>query len=70
MSSTGEAATAHVPRGLYYDGQWHEGSARAALVNPGTGESLGTCAVASAEDVDRAAQAAHPAPRLRAPSGS
>jgi betaine-aldehyde dehydrogenase len=46
-------------RDLYYDGGWHEpAGGYVETHNPATGESLGSCAEASAEDVDRAAQAA------------
>jgi betaine-aldehyde dehydrogenase len=48
------------PRGLYYAGAWHaplEGGF-GETINPGTGESLGRVAEASAADVDAAVEAA------------
>ncbi len=47
-------------RGVYYDGKWHEPKAGrySDTLNPGTGESLGKVADASAEDVDAAVAAA------------
>lgn len=47
-------------RDLYYDGRWQApGGGYAETWNPATGESLGRCAEANAEDVDKAARAAH-----------
>jgi betaine-aldehyde dehydrogenase len=50
-------------RGLYYGGAWHDsiGGRQAAVVSPSTGDSLGTAAEASSEDVDRAVWAARAA---------
>ena len=50
-------------RGLYYGGAWHDsvGGRQASVVNPSTGDSLGTAADASSEDVDRAVKAARAA---------
>lgn len=49
-------------RDLYYAGEWHEPiGGYLDTFNPATGESLGLCADANAEDVDAAAQAAHAA---------
>ena len=47
-------------RDLYYGGKWHtpKGGYQDTL-NPATGQSLGPCAEANAEDVDAAVQAAH-----------
>jgi betaine-aldehyde dehydrogenase len=47
-------------RDLYFDGQWQKpkGGYQDTL-NPATGQSLGPCAEANAEDVDAAVQAAH-----------
>jgi betaine-aldehyde dehydrogenase len=47
-------------RALYYGGAWHAsiGGRETAVTSPSTGESLGTAADASAEDVDRAVAAA------------
>lgn len=45
-------------RDLYYDGRWIPGSRSGELVNPATGESLGSVAFASASDVDAAVRAA------------
>jgi betaine-aldehyde dehydrogenase len=47
-------------RGAYYDGKWHEPKAGryADTINPGTGESLGKYADASADDVDAAVASA------------
>jgi betaine-aldehyde dehydrogenase len=47
-------------RDLYYDGKWQvpRGGYR-ETINPGTGESLGHCAEANAEDVNAAVAAAH-----------
>lgn len=47
-------------RGLYYGGGWHLpiGGGKSTSTNPATGESLGGYALASAQDVDRAVQAA------------
>jgi betaine-aldehyde dehydrogenase len=47
-------------RDLYYDGRWQKpkGGYQDTL-NPATGESLGACAEANAQDVDAAVQAAH-----------
>jgi betaine-aldehyde dehydrogenase len=63
---TGENAfDARLPthRGLYYGGAWHDsvGGRQAPVVSPSTGESLGTAADASSEDVDRAVKAARAA---------
>jgi len=42
-------------RDLYYGGGWHQAAGgTAATVSPSTGQSLGSFAVACAEDVDRA----------------
>ena len=42
-------------RDLYYGGGWHQAAGgTAATVSPSTGQSLGSFAVAGAEDVDRA----------------
>lgn len=49
-------------RDLYYGGKWHK--PRGGYLdtwNPATGESLGPCAEANADDVDAAVQAAHTA---------
>jgi betaine-aldehyde dehydrogenase len=48
------------PRGIYYDGGWHEPNAGryVTTINPGTGESLADVADASAADVDKAVAAA------------
>jgi len=47
-------------RDLFYDGDWRvPRGGYAETFNPATGESLGTCAQANAEDVDAAARAAH-----------
>jgi betaine-aldehyde dehydrogenase len=47
-------------RDLHYDGVWQKpGGGYLETINPATGESLGACAEANAEDVDAAAQAAH-----------
>ena len=48
-------------RGVYYGGAWHKPHAGHFVPtwNPGTGESLGKVAQASAEDVDAAVAAAH-----------
>ena len=49
-------------RDLYYGGAWHApAGGYAETLSPLTGESLGLCAEANAEDVDRAAQAARAA---------
>src|SRR5215470_6437315 len=47
-------------RDCYYGGKWHEPKSgrRADTVNPGTGQSLGPVADASAADVDAAVAAA------------
>ena len=47
-------------RDLYYGGSWHKpkGGYQDTL-NPATGESLGACAEANAQDVDAAVHAAH-----------
>ena len=49
-------------RDLYYGGEWHvpQGGYLDTL-SPGTGESLGPCAEANADDVDAAVQSAHAA---------
>ena len=47
-------------RDLYYDGKWQ--TPRGGYIetlNPGTGQTLGPCAEANAEDVDAAVQSAH-----------
>ncbi len=57
-----ESVDAALPhhRDLYYDGRWQKPSGGYQdTFNPATGESLGRCAVANAQDVDAAAQAAH-----------
>lgn len=47
-------------RDLYYDGKWQApAGGYTETLNPGTGESLGRCAEASAVDVDAAVNAAH-----------
>jgi len=49
-------------RGLYYGGTWHEPhGGYAETFNPATGDSLGRCAQANAEDVHNAALEAHSA---------
>jgi len=49
-------------RDLYYGGAWHEPhGGYADTLNPATGESLGPCAQADAQDVDAAVRAAHAA---------
>ena len=50
-------------RDLYYGGAWHRplGGNFFALVSPGTGQSLGHAADASADDVDAAVRSAHEA---------
>jgi betaine-aldehyde dehydrogenase len=47
-------------RGAYYDGKWHEPKAGRYVEtpNPGTGESLGKVAEATADDIDAAVKAA------------
>lgn len=64
MNTTTEPLSAMLPthRDLYYGGAWHkpQGGYR-ETINPATGESLGLCAEANAEDVDAAVQAAHQA---------
>ncbi|TMG79816.1 MAG: aldehyde dehydrogenase family protein, partial [Betaproteobacteria bacterium] len=60
-----KALDARLPmhRGLYYGGAWHDsvGGRQASVVSPSTGDSLGTTADASSEDVDRAVKAARAA---------
>src|SRR3982750_4225215 len=47
-------------RDLFYDGDWRvPRGGYAETFNPATGESLGACAQANADDVDAAARAAH-----------
>jgi betaine-aldehyde dehydrogenase len=47
-------------RDLYYGGSWHQAKGGyQETMNPATGESLGLCAEANAEDVDAAVRAAH-----------
>lgn len=47
-------------RSLYYGGKWHEPEGGYLdTYNPATGENLGPCAEANAQDVDKAARAAH-----------
>ena len=47
-------------RDLYYGGSWHQPmGGYQETMNPATGESLGLCAEANAQDVDAAVQAAH-----------
>jgi betaine-aldehyde dehydrogenase len=63
---------ANPPRYLFYDGRWHEAESTRTIeiYSPGTQESLGHIADASAKDVDAAVRAAHqafPAWRKRAP---
>src|SRR5258708_7694350 len=67
MLATADHATEGPPdtrlprqRGLYYGGAWHAsvGTREIAVTSPSTGEPLGTCADATAEDVDRAVIAA------------
>ncbi len=48
-------------RDLYFGGAWHAGARAIAVTSPSTGESLGTTADATAEDVDRAVAAAREA---------
>jgi len=49
-------------RDLYYDGKWQKPrGGYIDTVNPGTGQSLGPCAEANAEDMDAAVQSAHSA---------
>lgn len=49
-------------RDLYYDGKWHKAQGGTLeTFNPGSGESLGPCAEANADDVDAAVRAAHDA---------
>jgi betaine-aldehyde dehydrogenase len=48
-------------RDLYFGGAWHAGTRAIAVTSPSTGESLGTTADATAEDVDRAVAAAREA---------
>jgi len=43
---------------LFYDGRWVPGSKRGELINPATGESLGSVALAGTSDVDAAVGAA------------
>jgi betaine-aldehyde dehydrogenase len=61
----GSSADARLPRHrtLYYGGAWHAsaGVHEIAVSSPSTGESLGTSADATAEDVDRAVTAARAA---------
>src|SRR3974377_1422228 len=47
-------------RDLYYGGEWRKPSGGYVdTINPATGENLGACAEADAQDVDGAARAAH-----------
>ena len=47
-------------RDLFYDGQWQKPrGGYIETLNPGTGQSLGSCAEANAEDVNAAVQSAH-----------
>ena len=49
-------------RDLYYAGEWHKPrGGYLETINPGTGESLGLCAEANAEDINAAVKAAHQA---------
>jgi len=61
FSTMDEAVSSALPRarGLFYGGEWREAEGTAETFNPGTGESLGSVAEASAGDVDHAVQAAH-----------
>jgi betaine-aldehyde dehydrogenase len=60
-SKTPSDATAFMPshRDLYFGGAWHKPlGGYVNTINPGTGESLGACAEANAQDVDAAVIAA------------
>jgi betaine-aldehyde dehydrogenase len=48
-------------RGLFYGGKWHDTETSFAVTSPGSGQSLGSVADATAEDVDRAVAAARAA---------
>jgi hypothetical protein len=49
-------------RDLYYGGKWQKpAGGYGETINPATGEGLGACAAANAEDVDAAVHAAHQA---------
>jgi betaine-aldehyde dehydrogenase len=49
-------------RDLYYGGKWQKpAGGYSETINPATGETLGACAEANAEDVDAAARTAHQA---------
>ena len=48
-------------RDLYFGGAWHAGTRTIAVTSPSTGESLGTTADATADDVDRAVATAREA---------
>ena len=45
-------------RGLYYGGEWHDGSETQETHSPSTGQSLGRVAWANAQDVDQVVRAA------------
>lgn len=58
--SSSPSTIAAVPRGLFYGGRWQEPQSkdRIDVVNPATGDSLGSVADANIDDVDRAVRAA------------
>jgi betaine-aldehyde dehydrogenase len=63
QAASAQAVVLPKNRGAYYGGAWHEPKAGRYVdtINPGTGDSLGKVAEASAEDIDAAVAAARTA---------